>query len=83
MMATNQQERDSLIAVRDEALALAQLQIGSAQKEIAMREWMLVSTAALAVVIIIVLIIALRRSQRKAIGKLRAEVEASVRASPK
>lgn len=73
--ASHLQERDSLIAVRDEALALAQLQIGSAQKEIAMREWMLVSTAALAVVIIIVLIIALRRSQRKAIGKLRAEVE--------
>lgn len=75
LMAKNQLERDSLIAVSDEALSLAQQQIGVAQKEIAMREWMLVATAALAVVIIAMLIIVLRRSQRKAIGKLRAEVE--------
>lgn len=68
-------ERDSLIGVREEALSLAQKQIGLAQKEIATREWMLVATAALAVVIIAVLIIVLRRAQRKAIGKLRAEVE--------
>ncbi|HRD52150.1 MAG TPA: Hpt domain-containing protein [Flavobacteriales bacterium] len=68
-------ERDSLIAAREGALSLARRQAGLAQKEIATREWMLVATAALAVAIIFALVILLRRAQRKAIGKLRAEVE--------
>lgn len=75
LIGSHLQERDSLIAVRDEALSLAQQHIGVAQQDIATREWMLVATAALAVVIIAVLIIVLRRAQRKSIGKLRAEVE--------
>ena len=75
LMAKHQLVRDSLIAASDEAQVLAQVQVGLAQKEIATREWMLAAMAALAVVIITAMVIVLRRAQRKAMDKLREEVE--------
>jgi len=73
--ASQQRERDSLIASHNQSLDSTRAELAAARQEATMREWMLLGLAAAAIISIVVLLIIQRRSQRRAISKLQEEVE--------
>jgi len=77
LIQAHQHELDSLIAVHEQSALASSNELGHARKAIAQREVIIIVVAAIGIVLLLFAILLLRRSHRRAMDKLRKEVNGS------